>query len=60
MLKQIDNVELSPLILGDLAYSLENWLMNPTLIMVISALMNPDSTLHLAEVGLLLKMGLVV
>ena len=60
MLKQIGNVELSPLILGDLAYSLENWLMNPTLIVVISALMNPDSTLHLAEVGLLLKMRLVV
>ena len=27
MLKQISNVELSPLILGDSAYSLENWLM---------------------------------
>ena len=29
MLKQISNVELSPLILGDSAYSLENWLMKP-------------------------------
>ena len=29
MLKQIGNVELSPLILVDLAYSLENWLMKP-------------------------------
>ena len=29
MLKQIRNVELSPLILADLAYSLENWLMKP-------------------------------
>ena len=29
MLKQIGNVELSPLILGDSAYSLENWLVKP-------------------------------
>ena len=29
MLKQIGNVELSPLILGDSAYSFENWLMKP-------------------------------
>ena len=29
MLKKIGNVELSPLILGDSAYSLENWLMEP-------------------------------
>ena len=29
MLKQIRNVELSPLILADLAYSMENWLMKP-------------------------------
>ena len=29
MLKQIRIVELSPLILGDSAYSLENWLMKP-------------------------------
>ena len=29
MLKQIDNVALSPLILGDSAYSLKNWLMKP-------------------------------
>ena len=29
MLKQIGNVELSPLILGDSTYSLENWLMKP-------------------------------
>ena len=29
MLKQIGNVEISPLILGDSAYSLENWLMKP-------------------------------
>ena len=29
MLKQIGNVELSPIILGDSAYCLENWLMKP-------------------------------
>ena len=29
MLKQIGNVEISPSILGDSAYSLENWLMKP-------------------------------
>ena len=28
-LKQIGNVEISPLILGDSAYFLENWLMKP-------------------------------
>ena len=28
-LKQIGNVEISPLILGDSAYTLENWLMKP-------------------------------
>ena len=29
MPEQIGNVEISPLILGDSAYSLENWLMKP-------------------------------
>ena len=60
MLKQTGNVELSPLILGDSAYSLENWLIKPY---SDRGNFNPDETrfnLHLAEVGLLLKMHLVV
>ena len=60
VLKQIGNVELSALILGDSAYSLENWLIKPY---SDRGNLGPDKArfnLHLAEVGLLLKMHLVV
>lgn len=60
MLKQIGNVQLSPLIQVDLAYLLENWLMKPYSVGAILTQMKPDSTLHLTEIGLLLKMHLVV
>ena len=60
MLKKISNVELSPLIRYDSVYFLESWFMRATLIVTISALMNPDSNLHYAEVWVLLKMHVVV
>ena len=58
MLKQIGNVELSPLVIQHILWKID--LLNLTLIVAILALMKPGSTLHLAEVKLLLKMHLVV
>ena len=59
-LKQIGNVEISPLILGDSAYFLENWLMKPY---SDRGNLSPDEArlnLHLAEIGLMLRMHLLV